>query len=241
MVSATTVNPAANSPVTEPRTSRDSADHRRRRFTYAMSIALMIVTIPYLWILWDLWSSSANPLRQLSPDNSYDLQPRAMLAGHLYLPNGSIGIEAFFHGGHQYTYFGLFPSLLRLPILLVTHSFDGRLTAPSLLLAFIVTGLFSSLLLWRLRVMMRGQALLGRAEAASLGVLVASITGGLVLLFLPASPKVAHEDMAWVAALSSASIFTLRGVLERTTRARIGSSGVLSKLTALNRAPTGYA
>jgi len=241
MVSATTVTHADDSPDTEPRNPRESADQSRKRFTYAVSVALMIVTIPYLWILWDLWSSSANPLRQLSPDNFYDLQTRAMLAGHLYLPNGSIGIEAFNHGGHQYTYFGLFPSVLRLPILLVTHSFDGRLTAPSLLLAFFVTGVFSSLLLWRLRLMMRGQVLLGRAEAASLGVLVASITGGSVLLFLAASPKVANEDMAWGAALTIASIFALLGVLERPTRGRVIFSGVLILLTALNRAPTGYA
>ena len=241
MVSATTVAPADNTPVTEPRNSSDGAEQSRRRFTYAVSVALMIVTIPYLWILWDLWSSSANPLRQLSPDNFYDLQTRAMLGGHLYLPNGSIGIEAFNHDGHQYTYFGLFPSLLRLPILLVTHSYDGRLTAPSLLLAFLVTGLFSSLMLWRLRLMIRGQALLGRAEAASLGVLVASITGGSVLLFLAASPKVANEDMAWGAALTIASIFALLGVLEHPTRGRVISSGVLILLTALNRAPTGYA
>ena len=64
--------------------------------------------------LGSLVESSANPLRLLSPDNFYDLQARAMLAGRLYLPNGSIGIEAFIHDGHQYTYFGLFPSLLRL-------------------------------------------------------------------------------------------------------------------------------
>src|ERR1700684_2560071 len=125
MVSATTVTPADDSPVTEPRNSRDSADQSRRRVTYAVSIACAIVPMPSLCILWDRWPSSATPLRQLSPDNFYDLQPRAMLAGHLYLPNGSIGIEAFYHGGHQYTYFGIFPSLLRLPILLVTHSYDG--------------------------------------------------------------------------------------------------------------------
>src|SRR5271156_217371 len=116
MVSATTVTPADNGPVTEPFSSRGNTGQNRKRFTLAASIALTIVTIPYLWILWDLWSNSANPLRQLSPDNFYDLQTRAMLAGHLYLQNGSIGIEAFNHDGHQYTYFGLFPSLIRLPI-----------------------------------------------------------------------------------------------------------------------------
>jgi hypothetical protein len=241
IVSATAITPADSDPVTDPRTSRDRIDQDRRRFSLAVSVALTIVTIPYLWILWDLWSSSANPLRQLSPDNFYDIQARAMLAGHLYLPNGSIGIEAFNHNGHQYTYFGIFPSLIRLPILIVTHSFDGRLTAPSLLLAWFVTGIFSSLLIWRLRVMIRDQSPLGRAEAASFGILAASITGGSVLLFLAASPKVANEDMAWGAALCIASIFALLGVLERPTGRRVLFSGVLILLTTINRAPTGYA
>ena len=240
IVSATTIIPADDSAVTDPSSPRDRTDESRRRFTLAASIAFTIVTIPYLWILWDLWSSSANPLRQLSPDNFYDVQARAMLAGHLYLPNGSIGIEAFNHDGHQYTYFGLFPSLIRLPILIVTHTFDGRLTAPSLLLVWIVTGIFTSLMIWRLRVMIRGESLLGRAEAACLGVLVASI-GGSVLLYLAASPKIANEDMAWGAALTIASLFALLGVLERPTRDRVIVSGVLILLTAINRAPTGYA
>ena len=84
-----------------------------------------------------------------------------------------------------------------------------------------MTGLFSSLMIWRLRLMIRGRTPLGRAEAASLGVLVASITGGSVLLFLAASPKVANEDMAWGAALTIASIFALLGVLEHPNRGRV--------------------
>ncbi len=101
-------------------------------------------------------------------DNFYDLQARAMFHGHLYLPGGTMGIEAFVHDGRSYTYFGIFPSLIRMPILLVTTAFDGDLTAPSILLAWMSTALFTSLMLWRLRILMRGAALVGRAEAASL-------------------------------------------------------------------------
>ncbi len=76
---------------------------------------------PFLWVLWDLWSGSVNPLRSVPYDYFYDLQARAMFHGHLYLPNGKMGIEAFVHNGHDYTYFGIFPSLIRMPILLVTE------------------------------------------------------------------------------------------------------------------------
>ena len=70
------------------------------------------------------------------------------MSGHLYVPWGALGLEAFVHDGHQYTYFGLFPSLIRIPILLVTHRLDGRLSAISLLIAWIVAGSVSALLLW---------------------------------------------------------------------------------------------
>ncbi len=204
-------------------------------------MALGAVSLPYLWILWDLWTSTADAFRSVAPANFYDLQARAMLAGHLYVPNGSLGIEAFVHGGHQYTYFGLFPSLLRMPVLVLTHQFDGRLTAPSLLLAWLVTGLFASLLLWRVRVLARGDAALGLAEAVCSGVLVASVTGGSVLLYLAASPKVTHEDVAWSVALAIPTVFALLGVLERPSTGRVAVSGVLVLATALNRSTTGYA
>ena len=67
-----------------------------------------------------------NPLRAVPYDNFYDLQARAMFHGHLDLPNGPMGIEAFVHDGRDYTYFGIFPSLLRMPILLVTNSLRRR-------------------------------------------------------------------------------------------------------------------
>jgi hypothetical protein len=215
-------------------------DRDRRRFTAAVAIGFAVVTIPYVWILWDLWTGTLDPTRQVSPDNFYDLQARAMFHGHLFVPNGSVGIEAFVHGGRQYTYFGLFPSLLRMPVLLLTDAFDGKLTAPSMLLAWLTTGLFASLLLWRVRILVRGRAALGRAEAVGYGFLIAALTGGSVLLYLAATPKVSHEDLAWSVALTIGAMFALLGVLERPSRGRILASGLLVLAAALDRGSTGY-
>jgi hypothetical protein len=230
-------------PQTAPRRSRLHAMDKsgRRRFTLFVVVALFLVSIPYLWVLWDQWIGSVSALRQLSPDNFYDLQARAIFAGHLYVPDGSLGIEAFIHNGRQYTYFGLFPSLIRIPVLAFTHRFDGRLTAPSMLLAWVVTGAFTALTLWRVRFMVRGGAVLGRAEAACYAVLVASATGGTVLLHLAASPKVTHEDLAWSAALTIAAVFALLGVVERPSWGRIVLSAILVIGANLDRSPTGYA
>jgi hypothetical protein len=213
----------------------------RRRFTIAVLIGIGVMAIPFLWTLWDLWSGSVNPLRGAGPNTFYDLQARAMFHGRLNLPNGRMGIEAFVHDGRQYTYFGIFPSLLRMPILLLTSRFDGELTAPSMVLAWMATALFSSLMLWRLRIVTRGRAVLGRAEAASFGVLVATIMGGSVIVYLAATPFVFNEDFAWSIPLTMGSLFTLLGVMERPSTGRVWASGILVLLTNLNRTPTGYA
>ena len=179
-------------------------------------------------------------IRSTQPDFFYDYQARAMFHGHLYLPPGSLGVEAFLHAGHQFTYFGLFPSLLRMPVLLVTNRLDGKLTAPSLLIAWVVTCVSSSLLIWRLRLLIRGQAVLGRAEAASYGIFMATIGGGSVLVFLAANPYVFNEDFAWSVALTVASLFALLGVLERPSWGRVVGAGVLILFTNLDRTPAGW-
>jgi hypothetical protein len=233
--------------VREPRQRKGRPDgwsvvQSRRRFTIAVVTGMAVVAVPYLWVLWDLWNGSIDPLRRAPlANNFYDLQARAMMHGHLFLPTNSIGIEAFLHNGQQYTYFGLFSSILRMPVLVFTSGLDGKLTAPSILLSWLCTGLFSALLLWRVRTMVRGSALLGRAEAASYGVLMAAITGGSVLVFLAATPFVYDEDFAWSVALTVGALFALLGVLERPSRGRVVVAGVFVLAANLDRTPTGWA
>ncbi len=114
------------------------ADVSRRRFTVAVVVGTTLTLPLFLWLLWSLWSGSVNVLRAVPYSNFYDLQARGMFHGHLWLPNGKMGIEAFVHNGHDYTYFGLFPSILRMPILLVTNRLDGQMTAPSILVAWLL-------------------------------------------------------------------------------------------------------
>jgi hypothetical protein len=213
----------------------------RRRFVVAVVAAQALAAIPYLWILWGPWESS-NPLRKTAfEDNFYDLQARAIFHGHLYLKNGAVGIEAFVHNGHQYTYFGLFPSLLRMPVLLVTSSLDGKLTPSSMILAWLATGLFGSLLLWRVRFLLRGSAVMGWAEATASGMLMATLMGGSVLVFLAATPYTFNDDLAWSVALTVGSLFALLGVLERPSWPRVVGSGALLVAANLDRLTTGWA
>lgn len=213
----------------------------RRRFTIAALIGLGIAAIPYVWVLWD---HRLDPLRTALPagtfSNFYDIQARALFHGHWDVPRGSLGIEAFVVDGKEYTYFGPFSSLLRMPILAVTNRFDGQLTASSMLLAWVVTALFSSLLLWRVRLLVRGHKVLGRMEATSYAVLLATIMSGSVLLFLAGMPWVYHEDFAWGAALGIGALFALLGVLEKPSAWRVVATATLSLAAILSRTTIGW-
>ncbi len=214
-----------------------------RRFAATNIVVILCASIPFLWVAWDEWTGRIDPLRSIAgtPNTIYEVQARAIMHGHLWIPPGSIKYEAFVAHGHQYTYFGIFPSLLRIPVLLFTSSLDGRLSALSITGAWIVTAVFCSLLLWRLRIFLRGNAALGWLEASSYGLLLVAILIGSVLVFLASRPATATEDEAWSVALFCGTLFALVGVIERPSWRRIALCGSLVLLTDLNRGTTGYA
>ena len=229
--------------VSDRANTNDRASTALARFKVVCVATVAAASVPYLWVLWDLWSGTINPLRVNGSDNLpvYDVQARAIMHGHLWITPGSIHNEAFVHDGHQYTYFGIFPSLLRIPFFLFTHSLDGRFTALSMCGAWIVTALFGCLLLWRLRMLLRGPTYLGWPEALSYGALLASILVGSVLVFLASVTDVYNEDITWSIALACASLFALVGVVERPSWGRITTCSFLVLLTNLNRTTTGLA
>jgi len=241
---ATVTRPAADEGLRSPPRPRAGTGARQRtprqRFVLAAAIGSAIPLPFQLWLLWDMLTGTINPLRAVPYDNFYDIQARAMFHGHIWFPPEKMGIEAFVHGGHQYTYFGIFPSLLRMPILLVTSSLDGKLTAPSILLAWLLTAVVTAAFVWRLRILMRGPAPLGQAEVVSYGALMTAVVGGSVLLYLAATPFVYNEDFAWSVPLTVASLFALLGIMERPSWWRLAGAAALLTCTSLNRTPAGY-
>ncbi len=213
----------------------------RRRFTKAAVVGVAVVVGPFLYSLFDLWTGSFNIFRSVSPAGIYDLQAEAMLHGHLSVPNGSIGVEGFLHDGRTYTYFGLLPSLFRMPILLILPHAAGHLTALSIMAAWILTALIASLLIWRVRTLIRGDAALGFGEAGCIAAFVATILGGSVLLFLAASPWVYDEDIAWAIPVTLATLFVFLGMLDSPTKRRVMLLGVLLVAGILGRQPAAFA
>lgn len=199
-----------------------------------------MAAIPFLWVLWSDWGG-VNPLRTLSfESNYYDIQARAMLHGRLSIPPGSIGVEAFVVHGTSYTYFGLFPSILRLPFVAWAPSLFGRLTAPSMLLAWLVTAAFTGALLWRVRLLVRGSVPLGWTEATSFGALTAALLSGSIFPLLAATPYTFNEDLAWSIALTVGCLYALLLVLDRPSWRRLALLVALLVPANLDRLTTGW-
>ncbi|WP_116996070.1 hypothetical protein [Desertimonas flava] len=215
--------------------------HPLRRLRHACAIGAGVGLIPYLAVLWNFgW----NPLRGATADhlngNFYDLQARALFHGRLAVPNDSLGIEGFVVDGRTYMYFGPFPALLRMPLLLVTSRFDGRLTALSMLVGFVVTAIALTALVEQVRHRLRPDAPVSRLEAAAFAILVASVLGGTAIVFLASQPWVYHEVYVWTTALTLATLATLVRAWEEPTTGRVVTAGALAMATMLTRLPAGW-
>jgi len=223
------------------RTWWEQADPDLRRYTRSVVIAGSLALVAYVGVLWDF---GLHPLRTAigGADFSgfYDLQARQLFHGHLDVPVGEIGLEAFAVRGKEYIYFPPGPSLLRVPILLVTDAFDGELTAFSMLGSWIVTTVLTALLMWRTRCSLRGRALLSRAEAAGFGILLFTLVSGSVVLYLGSLPFVYHEAYAWAVAMALGAAFSIMGLLRRPSTRGAVTAGAFTLGAILSRTTAGW-
>jgi hypothetical protein len=198
--------------------------------------------VPYLAVLWDF---GVHPLRRMTSNglnaDFFDIQARALFHGHLSVPPGSLGIEAFVVDGRHYMYFPPLPAVLRMPILLVTDRLDGRLTALSMLAGWFVLAFALAWLFRVVRSALRGDAPVGRLEALGFATLMASLTGGSVMLFIASQPWVYHEVYVWSVALTVAAAASLIAAWTDPTWRRVAVTGALALATMLTRLPAGWA
>jgi hypothetical protein len=198
--------------------------------------------VPFLLVLWDF---GVRPLRGATATgvnaDFFDLQARALFHGHLDVAPGSLGIEAFVVDGRHYMYFGPFPALLRMPVLLVTNRLDGRLTSLSMLVGWFVLAVATTLLVRRVRRCLRGDAPLAPFEAVGLGAVVATITGGSTIVYLASLPWVYHEVYVWSTALTLGTVASLIAAWNDPSGRRVATTGALALATMLTRMTAGWA
>lgn len=127
----------------------------------------------------------------------YDVQAESLLDGHWDVPANEMFIEGFTRDGKTYQYFGVWPALLRMPVLAVADGLSGRLTQASLLLGAIVALVGVTALQWRIRQLIRPDAEASRAEIALFGIVTFVFACGTPVVFLTARAWVYHEAVMW--------------------------------------------
>lgn len=218
-------------------TTPDQSQRDARRFaTIASLVAAATALIVGVWFL------SNQELALTEPQfgsNFYDAQARSWLDGTWSMPRDVVSLEGIQTESGLRMYFGPFPSVLRLPILLVTTDLDGRLTALSMFAAYAFFLAGVSHLWWQIRSIVAGDRPLTRVDGllGAGAILVASI--GSAALSLLASHTVYMEAILWGLALATGSYSLLLSCLRTYRRSTALGSVLLAGLAILTRASIG--
>jgi hypothetical protein len=209
----------------------------RRRLRRAWAAATAVVSLLYAWVLtagrWDF-------LQRQYFDSFFDVQARALFHGRLDVPPEVVGFEGFLIDGKTYIYFGPVPALLRMPVLLLTDRFDGRLTTISMLLALAVLSWGAFRLTCALRTIVRDRAPLARREPLAAAALAAALLTGPPF-FLAAEAVVYHEATLWGLALAAIALDAVARFALRPTGWRLVGAVTWTSLALLTRQSLGLA
>ena len=210
--------PRRSGPHRPDRRPRLLTNHIERWVTIATLLCLVLLAS---WILttsnWDLRSS--NPSSGWAGD-FYTAQASALLHGHFDVPRGELPGECFNIGTECYGYFGLFPSIVRIPLLWAQDLPGGSWTPLFTLFAIAIAGFFALKLIWRAPWASRPLPLVALWVIVPAGI--ASTVGSVLLL--AARPTVYHEGIAWAIAATLAFLyFVVRWIHDRRTALLIGA------------------
>jgi len=208
----------------------------RRRFWRAAAIGGLLALPVFYWMV---NGGQLNPFHAEPFSGFYDAQAHSLLDLHWDVPAKDVTFEGFRIDGKTYLYYGPVPAVLRMPVLAITDSLDGKLTQVSMLAAFAVALVFVSRLSWRIRRLVRGDAPVSRLEMLSVGGYVFLIATGSVVFFLASRTLVYHETELWGAALALAAYDAILGFLTEPSRRWVLLAGLWGTLAFLTRASVG--
>jgi hypothetical protein len=207
-----------------------------RTFARAWLVGGAIATLLFAWMLTE--GASAFLTRQ-NQSGFYDAQARSLLDLRWDMPKELLNLEAFIVNGKAFMYFGPTPAVLRMPVVAVTHRLDGRLTQPSMLIAFVASLVVLRRLAWRARWLTLGDRAVGRREAWATGALCALLGGGSVLLFLSSRAWVYHEAILWGIAFSLAAYDRIIAFIVHPHRRELAFASLFATLAVLSRGSVG--
>jgi hypothetical protein len=210
---------------------------RRVRVVLGVVVGACVVIFAWFVTLGRLDFFARAPLADI-----FDTQARSILDGRLHAGTNAYGFETFIVDGRGYTYFGVFPSLLRMPVMLVTDSYDGRFTAASMLLGYVVAMVSVALIIVRIRRLARPEAEWTTRALVFAAALLALVGLGSNIFFLASATRVYYEAAMWGAAGVLVSFAAALGfLLDPTRRRRILWAGLGAAVAWLSRGSVGLA
>jgi hypothetical protein len=207
----------------------------RRRYRAGAAAGIAAATVCFTWLI---TGGTFQLLQRNLYANFYDVQARALLHGHFAMPASTLTVEGIREGSRTYMYYGPVPALLRMPVLLFTHRFDGRLTVCSMLLGFVVALVFVARLGWRIRALTT-TAGVSVAESVLTGVVLFVAGVGSSLFFLGSDALIYHEAELWGAALALGSLDFLVAWIAVPSAGALVASGLFATLSILTRGSVG--
>ena len=177
----------------------------RRTFVVASSLGAFLALLLFVLIM---QGSRQSFLDEDLLGGFYDAQAQSLLKGQMNVDPDVPGLEGFRIGDETHIYQGIAPALLRIPLLLLTDRFAGRLTAVSMLLGFSAALAFLIAAGWRIRSLLRTTEAMRVTETICTAIVAFGISGSS-LLFLSSATWVYHEALLWGAAFSIASFTSL--------------------------------
>ena len=204
-------------------------------------VGCLFGAVPALLVFGWLLTAGSGDLLARDPFGSdwYDVQAKALMHGHWDMPRQVLSIDGFQVGSKYYMYFGIWPSLLRMPLLAPFGSLSGKLTVPSMLLAFAVLLGGAAALYWRIRSLVRPEGGWTRSEAAIAGAAIFTIGCGTTALFLASRAFVYHEAILWAAAWALVAYERIIAFAQRPSRGRIAVATLATTLSILSRVSIG--
>ncbi len=226
----TTSSPSEDDAIVAP------ADPSERCFGRWATAVGTASTLAFAWMVtlgrWDLFQERAF-------SNLLDVQARSIAHGHLWVPDGSMGFEGFVIDGRTYAYFGVFPSLLRLPVFALTDRFDGRLSAVSMLIAFVLAYASTARLVGRTHRLVAPDGRWSRGGLVVAIAFLAAVGVGSNLLYLGSSAIVYHEAILWGVAAVLASFASIVSWLGEPRLRHVVAAGAWATVAWLSRGSVG--
>lgn len=203
-----------------------------RRHAYILPSFLISILICGWFVTWGDWKL----FEREEFCGFYDAQARSIIEGRLDVPPAAIGTEAFIFQGKTYGYFGVGPSLLRIPLVLAFKNMDGRWSRLMMLMACTIN-LICAYRILRLALCDRVVDSFTQRALHSLFVLCAGI--GSTNVFLVARSFTYHEAIMWSSTFALLFAWSILGYLARPRMGLLALAGFFAFMSLHSRPTAG--